>query len=412
MKQGEAKSFSLSPKAQMLWLFGVILLIQWGIFTSFFFFSLNKNVQTKEQKVMNVSSSYASLLAQVEVYKERLDDLQQKYDENQQLALSLLKEKDVDVFTKNKKARQFLSEADKFKDEMALMRKKIASLASVLEIHDKQSPAYESEKLLYERDKALKEVDKLRHELKQTQELVIDIQNSQKKTLDQMDSLLGKSVSKVEGNLKGVEKVLKKAGVQVSRLAKRLSENDENGQGGPFIPENSSYLVSQENTNKLSSLYEEMTYFNAFLKVQEMLPLGNPLQGKTRVTCAFGHRKDPFTGRRARHEGIDISSKIDTKIAVQADGKVLRAWPNGAYGNFVEIQHKLGFRTRYGHLKKILVKKGQVVKKGDIIGIMGNTGRSTGPHLHYEIRVNRKVINPYRFIRTKRIDKKGNIENG
>ena len=99
------------------------------------------------------------------------------------------------------------------------------------------------------------------------------------------------------------------------------------------------------------------------------------------------------------HHGIDLAAYSGSKIHATADGTVTKAWVSGAYGKLIEIRHAMGYETRYAHLKKIRVKSGQRVARGDVIGNMGNTGRSTGTHLHYEIRKNGKAINPMNYIK-------------
>lgn len=116
------------------------------------------------------------------------------------------------------------------------------------------------------------------------------------------------------------------------------------------------------------------------------------------ITDGFGYRIDPFTGKRAFHEGIDISARRGTPVVAPADGIVSMAGKTKGYGNFVVINHQNNIETRYGHLRDIFVKKGQIVKRGDVIGTVGNTGRSTGPHLHFEVRVNGKAVNPRDYI--------------
>lgn len=117
-----------------------------------------------------------------------------------------------------------------------------------------------------------------------------------------------------------------------------------------------------------------------------------------RVTSGFGYRRCPFTRRREFHEGIDIAVNVGTPIRAPADGKVTyTGWKSG-YGRTLKIDHGYGYKTVYGHNSRIKVKKGQEVKRGDIIALVGNTGRSTGPHLHYEIRVNNKAINPFLLV--------------
>jgi murein DD-endopeptidase MepM/ murein hydrolase activator NlpD len=117
-----------------------------------------------------------------------------------------------------------------------------------------------------------------------------------------------------------------------------------------------------------------------------------------RLTSSFGSRSDPFTGRRARHNGIDIPGPVGTPIYATADGVVGRAQRLGGYGNYVEIEHGNSIQTRYGHLSAIAVTPGQRIRRGEILGYMGSTGRSTGSHLHYEVRIAGAPVNPIPFV--------------
>lgn len=116
------------------------------------------------------------------------------------------------------------------------------------------------------------------------------------------------------------------------------------------------------------------------------------------LTDGFGGRRDPFTGERGSHSAVDISTDHGQPIHAPADGVVVKAeWANG-YGNVVFISHGYGYSTRYGHLSKFSVKPGQRIQRNDIVGYVGSTGRSTGPHLHYEVRVNNSPVNPLEYI--------------
>jgi len=121
-----------------------------------------------------------------------------------------------------------------------------------------------------------------------------------------------------------------------------------------------------------------------------------PTQGW--LTGSFGGRSDPFSGEPAFHQGIDISTDKGQPILATADGSVESASYSGDYGNLVVLRHGFGLATRYGHLSAFAVRPGQPVKRGDIIGYVGSTGRATGSHLHYEILVNGKLINPLQLL--------------
>jgi len=116
------------------------------------------------------------------------------------------------------------------------------------------------------------------------------------------------------------------------------------------------------------------------------------------ISSYFRYRIDPFSGKREFHSGIDIVSGFGSKVASTADGVIRFAERKGSYGKVVCIKHKFGYETRYGHLSKILVKENQTVKRGEIIGQLGSTGKSTGPHLHYEVRYNSKSMNPLHYM--------------
>ncbi|MCG8684063.1 MAG: M23 family metallopeptidase [Desulfobacterales bacterium] len=116
------------------------------------------------------------------------------------------------------------------------------------------------------------------------------------------------------------------------------------------------------------------------------------------ITSRFGYRKSPFTGKRSFHSGLDISNRPGTKIITTANGKVTYAGSKMYYGNMIIIDHGYGKVTKYAHCKDLLVKRGQKVKRGEVIATVGNTGQSTGPHLHYEVRINGAPVNPLKYI--------------
>lgn len=122
-----------------------------------------------------------------------------------------------------------------------------------------------------------------------------------------------------------------------------------------------------------------------------------PVEG--RITGSFGERIDPFNGEGAFHRGVDISTSYGTPIIAPADGEVIFAAPYSGYGRLVEIDHGHGYITRFGHMSAFAVTNGQEVHRGDIIGYVGQSGRSTGPHLHYEVWVNNVPVNPYKYLR-------------
>ena len=160
------------------------------------------------------------------------------------------------------------------------------------------------------------------------------------------------------------------------------------GVGGIYLP------FDYDNID-IVRILKKIYYYENILKT---IPLGKPLDRKIRITSGFGFRIDPFTGKRAFHPGIDIIAPKGTPVRVTADGIVSFSGYRPDYGKFVLVLHKNGFSTLYAHLSKIFVRSGQKLRKGDIIGLVGSTGRSTGPHLHYEVRLRGRYLNPEEFL--------------
>ncbi len=131
--------------------------------------------------------------------------------------------------------------------------------------------------------------------------------------------------------------------------------------------------------------------------IRNSTPSIRPLRGGF-LSSRFGRRMDPFTGRIAMHNGVDYFARIGTPVNSTADGIITMAKKNGSMGLMVEVNHGNGFKTRYGHLSKLLVKRGQRVKRGEPVGLVGNTGRSTGPHLHYEVQFRKIPRDPLNYI--------------
>ena len=125
-----------------------------------------------------------------------------------------------------------------------------------------------------------------------------------------------------------------------------------------------------------------------------------PAQGW--LTSTVGNRQDPITGERDFHEGLDIAADLGSKVFATADGKVIQASYESGYGNLVVVDHGYGLETRYGHLSAYRVSVGAKVKRGDLVGLVGSTGRSTGTHLHYEVRANGRLLNPLKLLNSRR----------
>lgn len=158
------------------------------------------------------------------------------------------------------------------------------------------------------------------------------------------------------------------------------------------------YIRDLKRDSQLEEIIQQdlIVYMNESTQKLASIPSIIPSQGF--ITSRFGYRMSPFTGSKRQHKGLDIAAAVGTKIVASADGKVVFADRDGAYGLCVEIDHGNGIKTRYAHMSKISVKVGNTIKRGGLVGLVGNTGRSTGAHLHYEVMVNGVHTDPLAYI--------------
>ncbi len=223
------------------------------------------------------------------------------------------------------------------------------------------------------------EISRLELELSQTKRENAEL----KETVAQLREEKRETVEKLAKRLEIINSLMKKVGLKV---------DTSEGEGGTAIPLTKLLTDSSVNVD-LSSLIPQV---DRMIKEFKTVPVGYPTYG--RITSPFGLRINPITGKPEFHLGVDIANRWGTPIRTPADGKVVRAGYCGLMGKCVEIDHGNGIQTYYGHLSKILVHRGERVKRGEIIGLMGSTGRSTGPHLHYAVKFKGKIVNPQIFL--------------
>jgi murein DD-endopeptidase MepM/ murein hydrolase activator NlpD len=211
-------------------------------------------------------------------------------------------------------------------------------------------------------------------------------------------ALLGEAAQDVDKETLRLTRALKATGIDTKTLMKRVTAGE--GQGGPLIPiESADIGATDEGFNaSLTDAVAAIAKLDGVVTALNALPLATPSQAGG-VSSGFGARLDPFNEQLAFHSGVDFSGPSGSAVRATASGIIVFAGPQGAYGNTVEIDHGYGIRTRYGHLAKILVQVGAAIDKGAIVGKLGSTGRSTGPHVHYEVWYDNAVRDPSKFIK-------------
>lgn len=177
----------------------------------------------------------------------------------------------------------------------------------------------------------------------------------------------------------------------------KLPEGSAEAMGGPFLPAidsgDADSIVDDAN-----DVFLALARLQAAKTAVDLAPIHRPMKASPRISSGFGNRRDPFTGGRAFHAGIDFPAPTGTTVKSAGHGKVTFVGQRAGYGNLVEVTHAPGLVTRYGHLSAFLVKEGQVVDAGTPIARVGSTGRSTGPHLHFEVRSKDKAVDPGKFL--------------
>jgi murein DD-endopeptidase MepM/ murein hydrolase activator NlpD len=197
-----------------------------------------------------------------------------------------------------------------------------------------------------------------------------------------------------------LDKMFRNAGMPTDRILETVRRG-YSGQGGPLAP--LSFTTRGEaptaDTLRANRILNQMDRLNLYRIAAQKAPFASPLKTTFRFTSQFGFRRDPKTGGRRMHSGVDFAAGLGTPLYATADGVVTHAGWGSGYGRLVKIQHEFGIETRYAHLSRFGVKVGQRVSRGQRIGDMGASGRVTGVHLHYEVRVGGKAVNPMIYIK-------------
>ncbi len=226
---------------------------------------------------------------------------------------------------------------------------------------------------------------------------IADLETKLKNSEESKKSFIEKVQQKTAKNIDSFESLIEQTGLDIDSLksqtsARKTTDKNFDRQGGPYVPDSIANITTRE-----SEVISKLDELSVLRQIVDNLPVRKPIYGYQEMS-QFGRRIDPFTGSLAFHAGLDMAGPANSKIYATADGKISFAGRQGAYGNMVEINHGSNIATRYGHLSQILVENGDEVKKGQIIAIQGSTGRSTGAHLHYEVRYKNQPMDPRNFL--------------
>ncbi|WP_373050759.1 DUF5930 domain-containing protein [Thalassovita aquimarina] len=246
--------------------------------------------------------------------------------------------------------------------------------------------AAERDKILADAQQALNTADELEFEIKLMR--------------DQNEQIFSQIEDAMTISVEPLDKMFRAAGLNTESLISQVRKT-YSGQGGPMTPLSFSTRGEDPSDDELRAnrILNQLDALNLYRIAATKAPFAKPVHTAVRYTSGFGYRRDPKTGGRRLHKGSDFAGPTGTPIFATADGVVIHAGWGSGYGRLIKIKHAFGIETRYAHLSKIRVKVGQRVSRGERIGDMGNSGRSTGTHLHYEVRSGGKAVNPMIFIK-------------
>ena len=244
----------------------------------------------------------------------------------------------------------------------------------------------------YEITRAENEV--LRKQSDQIAENVQQIATADAQIVETVAKMTNENIDTLRQNLKKINGTIATLGLNERELVEKANKYSNVLVGAAFNP----LVMDKDLDPKYKKLADGLELWNGLSKMSRVLPLGAPIR-EMHVTSNYGTRKDPFTGKPKKHRGIDFAGKIGTELMAVAPGRVISAGERVGYGLTVEIDHGLGFTTLYAHLSRATVARGDWVRPGTVVGLGGSSGRSTGPHLHYEIRYKGDPFDPSKFVK-------------
>lgn len=396
---GSVRHIRVSRWVQIPALAAVVAFLGWFAQVNIVYFGFDRIIQGKNEELARVIEQNSLLAGRVSNMQEDITGVAGTLKQSHHNLVGLINQNDS-YRAEIEKLKRAVQESEGKRGEQlrrqAALNAKLQGLEQQLEKTEKSGQRL-AQKLddtksqlttaLVDRGAFASARDWLEKRVERLEQRIVFLRQTQKVALAKVNERTIQDIRKIEG-------IIEKAGLNPGKLLKNL-DPESYSTGGPFVPDSGS---SSSLEDEDASLERHLAHWEDLHKLVRTLPMIAPLD-HYRLASSFGRRRDPVNGKWARHEGIDLAARIRTPAVATADGKVVFSGWNGRYGRMIEIDHGAGIRTRYGHLRRTEVKKGQKVKLGDKIGQLGTSGRSTGPHLHYEVIVDDKQVDPEKFIR-------------
>ncbi len=377
---GRAKVFNISHRLQVFALSLLLAVFCWSGYNYYYYHISATIINTKDKELDKTRDAYIDLMSDVTALQNNLKDVVSSIDDagNGLDEIKNYREKALVVDGKIKQIVESESwiDVDKVEDKVT-----------------KKEALIQKDLVLSENNMLKQKIEVLGEKINNLQATVKGLESAEIAILDKIEQMSGKEIEEIKASLSKINKDLKPQ----KRYFNPLS-NIKEGVGGAFEPAEGEKIENKELLKKISVTFKQIDTLEKYKQAFASVPLGKPVH-RYSISSKYGIRQDPFKPKLSRHKGIDMRASGGTRISAPAEGKVITAGNlNNGYGNLVVIDHGNGFTTKYAHMRKIYVKKGQKVTYNQALGEVGSTGRSTGNHLHYEIIYRGANLNPLTFV--------------
>lgn len=362
---------------------GKVGLILWASWSTYVFVYHRPLLQKRTEQLEEVRATHTRHMSELQTYLTKYNNLARDLNV---IDDKVLNTKDL----KEGEREKLMNSRIKTWGELDFLRTRIVEM-----LRDEEfTPEYTKiSELSAEYELTRAENEELKRRNAQMVETVLQIADADNIIVDTVSALTKENTDELQKNIKRINSTLVTLGLNQTMLLRNANKYNNPLVGSAFTPIEFDKTLDE----KYQKLADGLERWNGLRRLNEILPLGKPVN--SRITSNYGTRKDPFTGKPKKHRGIDFAGKIGTELMAVAPGRVVSAGERVGYGTTVEIDHGLGFTTLYAHLSQILVSRGDWVRPGTVIGLAGSSGRSTGPHLHYEIRYKGAPFDPTKFIK-------------
>lgn len=371
---GRAKVFNISSKLQVFLLALLVIVGAWSAYSYYMYNKSDQIISFKDRELDETRNAYVDLMTDFVAIHRNISSM-----------FTLIEDEKL----------QDELNVNRYKQQAQVVEEKIKRITDATDWVEEETLEEKTtlRDALLQRDRAVSERNELLAKIEVLEDSLQKLEASEMEILNQVSRLSEKEMNKIKDAISSVNKSMKKQ----NKYFNPLANSKKNNAGGAYIPDVPA-VNNEELNKKMQEVFTQINDVSYYKEVMKSVPFGKPVWSYW-LSSPFGKRTDPFNKNSATHKGVDLASNKGNKVKTMAQGKVLRSGWNGGYGNFIEIDHGNGFKTRYAHLNKSYVKKGEYVKQGDTIAEVGSSGRSTGPHLHYEVLYNGVPVDPMAFMK-------------